>query len=312
MQVEDALKRSADMLRENLQATCLRAKCSAPRTQIQDFLSRSIEPPDEESVKFAVKDLQLLKSLDQKGELTPLGHLLTDFSLDPWRAKLVLLGIIFRCLDPLLIIGAIGSESLFYLSTDPSTRQRVEKSRLEFSNGSWSDHMSAANAVVATRDVWYQKGKTSAFYYAVSRHIHFDRVRETLNSARQTLGILVRKQLIPQPMALRNDFRYGGPDLNINSSHSPLIKALLAHAAYPNLAAPSQGSSRRYRTSQDSVTHIALNSAFDAAFYALATPRVDRVDTRNMSRDHLFNTLSGIMIDITGLDHDPVYTSRDN
>ncbi|GAB1209550.1 hypothetical protein APSETT445_008331 [Aspergillus pseudonomiae] len=249
------------MMREDLQQTSLQVKRAVSSASIQDTLRDSIEPPDETKVDLAISNLQLLRALDEKEGLTPLGALLSELPLDPCRAKLILLGIIFRCLDPLLIIGVIGGDqSLFYSSADQETRKDVHRTRVEFSQNTWSDHLSAVNAFKATREVWYRAGRAAAFKFAVSNHMHFDRVYEVLQAARHTLDILAKKKIISCREHLDEHFQFGGASLNTNSWRTPLIKALLFHVMYPNLAAPSSASRRRYFTETHEMTHMSPSS----------------------------------------------------
>ncbi|OGM40656.1 ATP-dependent RNA helicase [Aspergillus bombycis] len=249
------------MMREDLQRTSLQVKRAVSSASIQDTLRDSIEPPDVAKVDLAISNLQLLRALDEKEGLTPLGALLSELPLEPCSAKLILLGIIFRCLDPLLIIGVIGGDqSLFYSSADQETRKDVHRTRVEFSRNTWSDHLSAANAFKATREVWYRAGRAAAFEFAVSNHIHFDRVYEVLQAARQTLELLAKKNIISCREHLDEHFQFGGASLNTNSWRTPLIKALLFHVMYPNLAAPSPASRRRYFTETHEMTHMSPSS----------------------------------------------------
>ncbi|KAE8387648.1 P-loop containing nucleoside triphosphate hydrolase protein [Aspergillus alliaceus] len=237
------------MMQEDLQQTALQVKRAAFASSIQDTLRDSIEPPDEAKVDLAVNNLQLMGALDEREELTSLGDVLSEFPLDPCCAKLVLLGVIFRCLDPLLIIGSTGGDqSLFYSSANQEARKEVHRSRF------------AVSAFKATRDVWYRMDRASAFKFAVSKHIRFDRVCEVLHSSRHTLRFLAKKRLIPWHARLDENVQFGGADLNTNSWRVPLIKALLYHAAYPNLAAPSSASRRRYFTKTNDVTHMSPSS----------------------------------------------------
>ncbi|KAB8218195.1 P-loop containing nucleoside triphosphate hydrolase protein [Aspergillus novoparasiticus] len=199
------------MMREDLQQATLQVKRTVSSASIQDTLRDSIEPPDAAKVDFAINNLQLLRALDEKEGLTPLG--------------LILLGFIFRCLHPLLIIWS------------QETHKDAHRTRVEFSRNTWrSDHLSAANAFMATREVCYRKGHAAAFEFAVSNHINFDRVYEVLQAA------------------------FGGASLNTNSWRTPLIKALLFHVMYPNLAAPSSASRRRYYTEKNEMTHMSPSS----------------------------------------------------
>ncbi|KAE8146082.1 P-loop containing nucleoside triphosphate hydrolase protein [Aspergillus avenaceus] len=249
------------MVREDLQKTALQVKRSASVTSIQETLRESIEPPEQANVDVAVKDLQILRALDEREELTALGEHLSEMPLDPCRAKLVLMGIVFRCLDPLLILGALeGDRSLFFLTTDTDTRRKVQKHRVEFAQDTWCDHLSMINALKAIREVWYRTGRANAFKFAVSKGIHFDRVSEIFQSARQTLEYLAKKKLIPAQGRSNESFEFGGADMNFNSWRVPLIKALIYHTLYPNLAAPSSGSPRRYCTETHDIAHMAMSS----------------------------------------------------
>ncbi|GMF79181.1 unnamed protein product [Aspergillus oryzae] len=249
------------MMREDLQQATLQVKRTVSSASIQDTLRDSIEPPDAAKVDLAISNLQLLRALDEKERLTPLGVLLSELPLDPCRAKLILLGVIFRCLDTLLIIGVIGGDqSLFYSSPVQETRNDVHRTRVEFSRNTWSDHLSAANAFKATREVWYRKGRAAAFGFAVSNHIHFDRVYEVLQAARHTLEFLAKRKIISCHEHLDERFQFGGASLNTNSWRTPLIKALLFHVMYPNLAAPSSASRRRYYTETNDMTHMSPSS----------------------------------------------------
>ncbi|RAQ47681.1 ATP-dependent RNA helicase [Aspergillus flavus] len=255
------ITRFPGMMREDLQQATLQVKRTVSSASIQDTLRDSIEPPDAAKVDLAISNLQLLRALDEKERLTPLGVLLSELPLDPCRAKLILLGVIFRCLDPLLIIGVIGGDqSLFYSSPVQETRNDVHRTRVEFSRNTWSDHLSAANAFKATREVWYRKGRAAAFGLAVSNHIHFDRVYEVLQAARHTLEFLAKRKIISCHEHLDERFQFGGASLNTNSWRTPLIKALLFHVMYPNLAAPSSASRRRYYTETNDMTHMSPSS----------------------------------------------------
>ncbi|KAE8338923.1 P-loop containing nucleoside triphosphate hydrolase protein [Aspergillus arachidicola] len=213
------------MMREDLQQATLQVKRTVSSASIQDTSRDSIEPPD------AAKSF-------------------SELPLDPCRAKLILLGVIFRCLHPLLIIGVIGGDqSLFYSSPVQETHKDVHRTRVEFSRNTWSDHLSAANAFKATHEVWYRKGRAAAFEFAVSNHTNFDHVYEVLQAA-----------IISCHEHLDEHFQFGGASLNTNSWRTPLIKALLSHVMYPNLAAPSSASRRRYYTEKNGMTHMSPSS----------------------------------------------------
>ncbi|KAK6811354.1 hypothetical protein RU639_012865 [Aspergillus parasiticus] len=64
------------MMREDLQQATLQVKRTVSSASIQDTSRDSIEPPDAAKVDFAISNLQLLRALDEKERLIPLGVLL--------------------------------------------------------------------------------------------------------------------------------------------------------------------------------------------------------------------------------------------
>lgn len=253
---------SPAMHRTDLQATCLLAKRSISELRIQDLLRDSIEPPEDVQVQRAVQHLQTLQALDAEESLTTLGSILADLPLEPGYGKLVLLGIVFRCLDPLLIIGAMGSDmSLFHMTASPQARKELFDIRTQYSNDTWSDHMTAINAFQGAREELFTSGFGAAFRYALSNRIHFSRFREVLYVSRQILGFLSRSGFIPkQRTADDPEFRFGGAELNTNSWRTPLVKALFFHAMYPNLAAPVRSSIYRTEDGKDANLGNSVNS----------------------------------------------------
>lgn len=243
---------SPDIQRQELQATCLAVKKAVPSIPIEDVLQQSIEPPDDAQVRQAVHNLRQLRALDDEENITTLGNILSDFPLDPRCGKLVLLGIIFRCLDPLLIIASLesGRTPFFRLGTTDEIRHELRMIRREYSENTWSDHVSLINAFNDMRKTLRESGFAQARHHAHSRHIHWPSFHASLRAANQIMGSLRRKGLI-SPKKESEDVRvqFGSPELNVNSWRIPLIKALILHAMYPNIAtAPPSHASGSYTT----------------------------------------------------------------
>lgn len=74
--------------------------------RLHSVLSQLIEPPTSESINASKKRLQDVGALTSEEKLTPLGHHLASLPVDVRIGKLMLLGTIFRCLDPALTIAA--------------------------------------------------------------------------------------------------------------------------------------------------------------------------------------------------------------
>lgn len=243
-----------EITRADLQDTCLIAKSIAPDVPVLETLRQAIEPPDDSMVLAAVESLKWLKALDEDGNLTGLGNVLTRLPLKPTFGKLVLMGIIFRCLDPLLLIGAMGNDaSIFRLSLTKAEMAASVAHRAKYAGDSASDHMSAVNALQAVRHAWQEEGAVGAYNLADSTSLQMSSYYDIVNTARHIYNALVREGLLPpsQKAFPRKD-SFCGSELNANSHNVPLIKALLLHCLTPQIAAPQSLSSKsRYCTQKD-------------------------------------------------------------
>ncbi|KAL9611640.1 MAG: hypothetical protein Q9167_003707 [Letrouitia subvulpina] len=224
----------SEILRSDLQNTCLDVKARQPDCTIHEFLADLIEPPDPKRIQASIENLIALGALTTEEELTSLGQLLASMPVHPSLGKMIVMGVIFRCLDPMLILGA--ARSLFNLPKD--LRKAASESKSAFVQGSGSDHIAFLTAVRELRRTQTTfQGGVVAFDYAYKNFINFSRFRMIEGSAKQLEEILAEAGLIPQtpPFAPRNG-EYGHPTLNENSSRVPLIKALLLRGLHPNLA----------------------------------------------------------------------------
>lgn len=249
----------SEISHDGLQNACLIAKKADPNTRVEVIMEQLIEPPGNSRVNEAIQNLQSLRAMNLRNHPTVLGDILSELPLDPCHGKLVLLGVVFRCLDPLLILATLGGDlSIFHMSRNIERRMASRNARIKYSSNSWSDHISAINAFKSTRAIWYKRGNLKAVMRAFNHGINYDRFREALDIAQEILRILVRAGIIPQYFHTDDSqFRFGGPELNVNSHHIPLIKALILPSTYPNLAAPVRKDNSIYRTrhSNESFPH---------------------------------------------------------
>lgn len=235
----------------DLQRTALLVKKANTDSSVGSVLCQAIEPPAPIQIQHAVSNLQALRAMDEHENITVLGSILTHLPVDPCYGKLVLLGIVFRCLDPLLILASLGADlPLFHMVSTPEARKELRQIRLHWANHTDSDHISVLNAFRDMRKAYYESSDPVG--YAISQRIHWGRFREAMHVARQLLGELALRGLVPKHN-VRDDptYRFGGADLNANAHNVPLIKALLLHTLYPNLAAPTLRPRSSFRTIVD-------------------------------------------------------------
>ena len=97
-----------EMKRTRLEELILRIKI-LKLGKVAPFLQRVPEPPEERTVQLSLELLGTLGALDPLERLTPLGFHLAQLPVDPRTAKLILLGAIFGCLEPIVSIAAVLS-----------------------------------------------------------------------------------------------------------------------------------------------------------------------------------------------------------
>ena len=239
----------------NLDEVCLRVKTASSGVRIEDFLQGAIEPPKMERVRVAIEELQHMGALDKNEELTTLGGHLSRLPLAPSLGKLILLGVIFRCLDPLLIIGALGDfTSLFRLVFGTDDRMQRARLQKEYAETSSSDHIASINIFKAVRNVYQTMWASQARKFADSQFVHFGRFLDAQRAARHILSFLADSGFIPHANGSNNHLEFGGPELNVNSGRTTLIKALLLHVNSLNIATHDRKNGVLYRTSP---THLA-------------------------------------------------------
>ncbi|KAI4141652.1 MAG: hypothetical protein L6R39_005245 [Caloplaca ligustica] len=225
-----------EMLRTDLQETCLDIKAQAINYPIRDFLAEALEPPPPKTVDASVLNLQALDALTAEEQITPLGRLLASLPVHPSLGKMIVLGVVFRCLDPMLIIGAAaGERNLFVQPID--MKRAAKEVKHSYVRGSASDHVGLLNAIRDLREIRDTQGERAMLQYAHENFIHANAFRTIDSTARQIEGILIEAGLIPPvPSHMRNGSEYGDESLNENSSKVPLIKALTVAGFHPNLA----------------------------------------------------------------------------
>lgn len=133
-----------EMLRTPLDQLCLQIK-ALKLGKIEEFLSRVMEPPSVEAVNLSISKLTALNALDSLQNLTPLGYHLSRLPVEPQIGKMILLGSMFSCLDPVLTIAAnLSFKDPFCYPL--GKEQLADKKRKEIAGDYMSDHLMYLNA----------------------------------------------------------------------------------------------------------------------------------------------------------------------
>ncbi|CRL23878.1 Helicase-associated domain [Penicillium camemberti] len=227
--------------RSNLQRACLHVRRSTSGTSlsIAELFAQTFKPPRESRVCAAVNDLKELQLLDEQEELTTLGHLLVDLNMDPCLGKMVALGIIFQCLDPMLILASLGwNPDLFskmLSSPDPDPSPGVGESFMRSVNES-GYHVAITNTFGAIRKMSHKEFKLPASWKKVPK----DCLSEVYHKATPKIDRMINKLKAAQIIPARKSFGYRAyfscSYLNTHSKNEALIKALLLQCLSSNLA----------------------------------------------------------------------------
>jgi ATP-dependent RNA helicase DHX57 len=105
----------------------------------------TLEPPSEESVSTAIGRLQNVGALDEKANLTALGHHLAALPVDVRIGKLMLFGAIFGCVDSALTMAACLSFKSPFVSPF-SKRDEADRIKQQFATHN-SDQLTALRYV---------------------------------------------------------------------------------------------------------------------------------------------------------------------
>jgi HrpA-like RNA helicase len=99
---------SPEMRRVPLEELCLQILAMG-HIDVMSFLAKALDAPSPSAVSAALSTLSDVSAIDERGRLTALGQHLAKLPVDPHIGKLLVLGAIFECIDPILTIAACCS-----------------------------------------------------------------------------------------------------------------------------------------------------------------------------------------------------------
>ncbi len=102
-----------------------------------------MDPPAPETLMRALELLNYLGALNDDGELTEIGSMMSEFPLDPQLAKMIIAGPQFNCSNEVLSITAMLSVPNVFLRPKEAAKQADEaKGRFSHLDG---DHLTLLN-----------------------------------------------------------------------------------------------------------------------------------------------------------------------
>jgi ATP-dependent RNA helicase DHX36 len=136
-----------EILCSDLQDVCLNvsALTHSYKIPVRAFLDTWIEPPSSDSVQISMAALKDMGALTEEEEITALGRVLSEFPVHPSMGKMILLGLIFRCVDPMIILAASFAMKDMFLKPLGVRREALDV-RAKFSGDSNSDQLAVIKA----------------------------------------------------------------------------------------------------------------------------------------------------------------------
>ncbi|XP_027913993.1 DExH-box ATP-dependent RNA helicase DExH5, mitochondrial-like [Vigna unguiculata] len=208
-----------EILRMPLQSLCLQIK-SLKLGSISEFLSRALQSPEILAVQNAIEYLKTIGALDENENLTILGRHLVVLPMEPKLGKMLIFGVIFNCLDPILtIVAGLSVRDPFLTPSDKKDLAQAAKS--QFSHD-YSDHL----AIVRAYDNWKDAEIDNAGHEYCWKNFLSPQSMKVIDALRvEFLSLLKDIGLVDRNMTSCNAWSY---DMY-------LIRAAICYGLYPGI-----------------------------------------------------------------------------
>ncbi|KAK1298092.1 putative pre-mRNA-splicing factor ATP-dependent RNA helicase [Acorus calamus] len=209
-----------ELLRTPLQSLCLQIK-SLRLGSISEFLSRALQSPELLSVQNAVEYLKLIGALDENEELTILGRHLSMLPVEPKLGKMLILGSIFGCLDPILtVVAGLSVRDPFLMPFDK--KDLAESAKSQFSCQDYSDHLALVRAYMG----WKNAEREQSGYEFCWKNFLSAQTLKAIDSLRKQFVFLLKDA------GLVDD---GPTACNKWSDDEHLVRAVICAGLYPGI-----------------------------------------------------------------------------
>lgn len=232
-----------EIQRIELTGPALSLKTMARPVDIGSGLCHVPDQPLEQEISSAISRLQRLGALTASQEVTPLGRTLSVFAAKPAAVKAILLGALFRCLEPMIVAAVCDDEPVDGRVSPVGEGQRSSaagstllKSRYAFSQGSGSNSIANHNAFKELRDTIRSGDSERERRLSSERGLRREMYNFVGRSAHQVCEQLHEAGIVNMPEMGSDTFPDIPPELNVNADCQPLVKALLMLSTEPELA----------------------------------------------------------------------------
>ena len=244
-----------EMRRVDLQSVCLRIRAMGITEAVENIFADCIEPPSPSNVKNSVENLVRIEALEADQQIKPFGKLLSELPVEPSFGRMIMLGIMFKCLDPIIVLSAFLQERSPFLSP-PGKQLEAKNARLSFVEAIKSDHLTMLNAYRTWRKIKHENGLQSAFRFTVQNFLSHASLINIDKHCSRIMDVIERYHLAKaDDKDTKFNNEYGDPENNEYSDNNELILAILATGLYPNLAVQNPGRTLRTKFDRASMIH---------------------------------------------------------
>ncbi|KAK7398828.1 hypothetical protein VNO78_10001 [Psophocarpus tetragonolobus] len=210
-----------ELLRTPLQSLCLQIK-TLQLGSISEFLSRALQPPEPLSVQNAIEYLKIIGALDENENLTVLGHKLALLPVEPKLGKMLILGTIFKCLDPIMtVVAGLSVRDPFVVPSDK--KDLAESAKAKFAARDYSDHL----ALIRAYEGWKDAEAKQAGYEYCWRNFLSSQTLKVIDSLRKQFFYLLKD------IGLVNN---NSETYNTWSHEEHLLRAVICAGLFPGIS----------------------------------------------------------------------------
>ncbi len=206
---------------------------------IAEFLADSIDPPPEKAVEASIQVLKGLGAITPAENITSLGRALSSFVAHPSISRMLLLGVLFRCIEPILILSP--TEVTEQLIDSPHVSNvGLDQVLREFAAGSRSDQIALINAYREFDEVYESDDRQRIQTYVEQTHVRVHIYKEMRTRVEELYDNMTEMGLLPERPRVGRLWDTIPFDLNRNATNIPLVKALICSGLNPNISVWSQ------------------------------------------------------------------------
>lgn len=189
--------------------------------KVEHFFESLIDKPSAAAVEVSLDLLKRLNALDDDENLTPLGYHLAKLPMNPQLGKMLLLGAIFSCLDPILsVVVTLDYKDPFLL---PMGKEReADYKRSILAEDCLSDHL-FYHKILKLFDSVHDRRK-----FCWDNFLSMQTLNSLRDLKKQFMGYLYDLNFVPNTNPECKE-------CNVNSGNYGLLKAIICAGLYPNV-----------------------------------------------------------------------------